>query len=345
MTGNFEPVQDIDWKPFIKRSAKLWDIDPLSVQLVRDVMNRVYKGSDRNKKQLIIRFVSSERRSIEDLDEEMLWLEFLNQKASCFCRPVRSLANKLVEEVSFGGKTMHISCFHKQVMAQEIQSNACEWNASLFNKVGQLTGRLHHLTCIYERQHQTQRHSCLQETIFKENYKKYLAKDDENAIEPIELLLKKLSLLPTSNGYGLVHGDIKQDNYFIDEHNQLFLYDFDQSCLAWRIYDLVVSLYFNYAYPLCKIVASNDEKAKDYLSALLDGYALEHPVDKNQLSLIPDLLKLRECLIYLLLKKLRAKPDIINSPMLSQQLIPAMQTMKHRIIHDIPMFEIDFTGL
>jgi Ser/Thr protein kinase RdoA (MazF antagonist) len=332
------------WQPLLNNIAQLWDIQPNSIQLIRDVMNRVYRGITKQGLPIIIRLVQEERRSLADIQEEIALLMYLREYSNEYCRLYPNQFGQLVATFTQQEITYHVSCFYQQEGNGEIANDSALWDQLLFIDIGRLIGRLHRLTADFELKHSIKRHHYSQEEAFND-LRHYTTGVPDKVISAIEQLLAKIGVQATNTGYGLVHGDIKQDNFFYTSQNNLFLYDFDHCCQCWKIYDLVVPLYFNYSYPLCRISTATDNSALHFLRALVEGYQKEHHLDRWQLALIPDLLALREALLYLIVKKIEHKIDVANNKSMKQEFNAAYQIMEDRLINQIPHFEFDFTKI
>lgn len=332
------------WQPLLNDIAQLWDIQPNSIQLIRDVMNRVYRGITKHGLAVIIRLVQEQRRSLLDIQEEIALLMYLQEYSNEYCRLYPNKFGQLVATVIHQESTYHVSCFYQQEGNTEVAHDSPAWGQALFIEVGRLMGRLHRLTANFEQKHSSNRHHYYQEETFKD-LRHYTTDVPDKVILAIEQLLAKIRLHTTDTAYGLVHGDIKQDNFFYTSQHNLFLYDFDHCCQCWKIYDLVVPLYFNYSYPLCRINTATDNSALHFLGTLVEGYQKEHDLDLRQLALIPDLLALREALLYLIVKKIEHKLDVTNNKSMRQEFNSAYQIMEDRLSNQIPHFEFDFTKI
>ena len=335
---------DYSWQLVLNPIAKHWNLKLESMQLIRDVMNRVYRGQSSTGEKIIVRLVDNERRAIDDINQEIQWINYLNTRGREYCKLYPSPSGDFVKTCEHHDASYHVSCFYEQEGAGEILPNTTLWNNSLFTDLGAAIGKLHRLTTEYEQQQVITRHHCYQEEVFK-SLSDFSSKVPEKVLLAIETLLNKIRSYPTNTSYGLVHGDIKQDNYFYTNKQQLFLYDFDQSCQSWKIYDLVVSLYFNFSYPLCKIPTATEHDAVYYIQMLIEGYNKEYSFAKQQLKLIPDLLALREALLYLVVKKIEGKLDITNNKTMAHSFSRAYQVMEQRLTQQIPHFDFDFTRL
>jgi len=94
-----------------------------------------------------------------------------------------------------------------------------------------------------------------------------------------------------------VHRDVHSGN-FLFEDGRVEIIDFDLGCYGWRLMDFSVLLFNHYYYPSLTVPDSTPKLAGHVLATLLCGYREEYVMDDEQLTMIGDLMKLREILIY-----------------------------------------------
>jgi amicoumacin kinase len=315
--------------------CKLWDINSDSIELIRDVMNPVYSGRTKKGQAVIIRLVESARRDVSVVQAEIDWLDYLYGFDLSICELIASQEGLMLHTLCVGNKECHVSCFKKQEGSGEIMTDSAQWNKALFQKVGAFTGKLHRITAGFTPTPNVRRHSFFQEEVFLSEEDLNLPNDPrvtDAIVNNLNALKAKVCDMPLQ----LIHGDIKQDNFFYKPDGQLFFYDFDQSCYCWNVYDLVVSLYFNYSYPLCLIPGSGQKDAQYYAQHWLDGYSREYNMPDAQIALIPELCTLRESLIYLIVKKIEPKLDLKNNKSMSAGFDKAYKVIENRLKNNEP---------
>lgn len=103
--------------------------------------------------------------------------------------------------------------------------------------IGELVGRLHLIMKDYSG-NLTMREKpfFIDRYINKIKAKKYPEKETEKYIELGERLWKSVKDLP----YGYCHGDLHRGNLLITPENKIYILDFDTSCYAPRMFDIMV---------------------------------------------------------------------------------------------------------
>ncbi|MFC4323288.1 phosphotransferase [Litchfieldia salsa] len=102
----------------------------------------------------------------------------------------------------------------------------------------------------------------------------------------VELLNTLEGLDRNRESYGMIHFDYNDGNYSIDfDTGQITVYDFDNSCFGWYMYDLADL----WTHGVCWIAAEPDaDKRKkfmdDYFKTVLEGYRSETTIDCTMLD-------------------------------------------------------------
>ena len=115
--------------------------------------------------------------------------------------------------------------------------------------------------------------------------------------EAREVLHRRLSALPlTPDRFGLIHADLHLNNVLADG-DRLVVIDFDDAGFGWYPYELAVALQ-----------ASLDEPwYGEAERALLDGYRSTHPLNDDEVALLPTFLTIRSLM---LVSWLDARPEL-----------------------------------
>jgi Ser/Thr protein kinase RdoA (MazF antagonist) len=97
---------------------------------------------------------------------------------------------------------------------------------------------------------------------------------------------------PESNGNcGLVHGDLCAANFVVDG-DPVTMFDFDDSCYHWFIYDLV-----------CAVAPATFRPAEErhpLRDAIVEGYVKAHPLPKGWEALFGRFLRMRGLYLFIL---------------------------------------------
>lgn len=333
------------WQPFLKEVVLVWNLVPESISFIHDLDSRVYFAKSFSDEHLIIRITPVTRRSEEELCAELDWLSFLSQQgARVFPKIVATNTQVPFLKMQHDGNEYWVCCFVRFAHRPPINNCSAIWNADLFTQVGEMTGYLHKLTSGYS--HKAKHHHYDEDFDLGDltSHEEYV---DQTVLSAVNSLLTKLKKYPRQQGYGLLHGDIKQDNYFLSATDKtLFLVGFDDNCQCWLVYDFVVSLYHNYVNPLTKITKYSNDDVIAHMRALLYGYEKHLRFERMLLFLVPDLLALCEAKQYLKLKRLEKQGVVFAKSDRQREIFAkACKQMEQQIIKAMPHFGIDFTKI
>ncbi|MCA1318578.1 phosphotransferase [Bacillus tianshenii] len=276
----------------------------------------------------IMRVSEADRRTKEQIEDEVNWLHFLKDNDIQVATPIKNVHQTYVE----GSQKSFVTAFQKAIGKEVDVYNKSIWNETLFEKWGRLIGKLHRLSsekpfALANRPEWTNDHSDLL----------WLGKglESKEMRDVYKGLLDKLRGFEKKNTtFGLIHNDLHQGNFFYDGET-IVLFDFDDCAYHWYAYDIAVSFYHAYWQG-----TSADPDAKnfgvDFMKAFMDGYKKEQTIDKDILLQIPIFLKIRELFLYVLfmkkwdLNKLEGWQDF------------TIQNLRESILKEKPHSDIDF---
>ncbi|MDB5083185.1 MAG: putative phosphotransferase enzyme family, partial [Bacilli bacterium] len=114
-------------------------------------------------------------------------------------------------------------------------------------------------------------------------------------ISCIENLIGRLKLLPKDkDSYGLVHSDLHQKNFFV-QNGSITAFDFDDAGYHFFISDISIILYSAICYP-AKKSDDQSEFAKLFFHHFMEGYHSENRLDSFWYDTIPDFIRMRHAL-------------------------------------------------
>lgn len=327
----------------LEEVAPDWDIDPASVRLVRDGMNHVFEATSSGTP-VIVRVTDDAHRCRDLVLGELQWTVFLEGRGCRVTHALPSLRGSYVESRRAGGRLYHVACFRKEQGQVVRPGDPAWWNEDLFRAWGRAIGRLHRESAAFRFQPPGRRQHWYEEP-------ELAGLDSPDPCFPADVVaamrshLERLRALPQGEACGLVHNDVKDDNFFVVGPGELLLFDFDESCLCWLLNDLVVPLYFYYAYPLCQLPGAGPAEAGRFLAGLLEGYRQEHPLTREQLERTQDLLKLREILIYVIIRPhLDYWQRSAGARSLTHSFPETVALMEERMRRGAPVIELDFSS-
>lgn len=278
----------------------------------------------------IFRFIHSVHRSYSDVLAEMEFIDYLKENDASVPIVYHSKNNKIVEKVNC--KDNHyfsITCYSK---AEGDFVKKEDMSSELFYTLGKDIGRLHQLTKKY--QPINKRIEWYEEDYISDCIP-YLTEEDELVLMKSYEVFGKIKALPKNeNNYGLIHTDLHFHNMFYKEGKFTF-FDFDDCSYKYFISDIAIVLYYYFVFN--DRTSDRIEKTKEILVPFMKGYQTENKLDYNEFLLLNDFLKLRETILYLVVKADSYKED--NNP----QTHHFLSYLKKNIEDDITFYDnLDF---
>ncbi|WP_249716305.1 phosphotransferase enzyme family protein [Paenibacillus sp. J31TS4] len=249
------------------------------------------EGEDAN----ILRISFLPDRSREDFLGELEFVRYLSEHGGSVSDVVSSLEGNLLEEIARNNHTFFI-CLFKKAKGKLLVENHYRYREGVpiteyFYNCGKVLGKLHQLSKEYTPVHR--RYSF---------FDKYNAESIDTLIpNSLSLLKEKLvELLRTLEGldrdresFGMIHFDYNDGNYSIDfDTGQITVYDFDNSCFGWYMYDLADLWTHGVGWIQFEPDASKRKKfMDDYFETVLEGYRSETRIEQSMLDKLPFFIK------------------------------------------------------
>jgi amicoumacin kinase len=286
----------------------------------------------------ILRIGHSRRRSPEQIHAEVDWINYLaagmgpaNGIPAAPARAIQSQNGQLVEAIPDGqGEYFLATAF---VRAQGQTPRGAMLTPPFFENYGRMLGRIHSLSRRYQpadpawvRPHWNDPGNLV--------VAEYLPPGNEGVIERFQHVMDHLTRLPrTVDSYGMIHQDAHAGNLFADADNNLTLFDFDDCCFGYYIYDIAMVIFY-----AAQGRPDPEGFTREFLPPFLHGYRRECPLDPSWLAEIPPFLKLREIDLYALIHR---SLDVNNLP--DSWTSNYMNGRKARIEAAQPFIDLDFT--
>jgi Ser/Thr protein kinase RdoA (MazF antagonist) len=281
----------------------------------------------------ILRIGHSLRRTPALIQAEVDWINYLAEGGAGVAKAWLSVDGNLVEAVDDGqGGQFLVTAFAK---ALGKHPGRAEWTPAFFETYGQLIGRMHALSRRYTPPHP----DCLRPRWNDEvnmEVETYLPQGDEHIAEQFRALMAYLEALPIDpEGYGMIHQDAHGGNLFVNEAGQITLFDFDDCCYSFYIYDLAMVVFY-------AITNRSDMPAatREFMSPFLHGYYRENRLDPAWLREIPHFLKLREIDLYAIIHR-----SMGPGPYEDDWVRRYMDGRRARLQAGLPFVEFDFQSL
>jgi len=285
----------------------------------------------KGEKAYILRLSHSLRYSLEMIEGEIDWVNFLADHQVPAARGIPSERGRLAEKIEAEDGYFITSAFEK---APGRPPRREDWQTGLLSDVGRLIGKMHALAKDYEPSDPRMRRP---EWDFEmdEFAQRYLPAGEEQVIERWDALLAKIRQLPKDReSYGLIHQDVHGGNFFVQD-GKITLFDFGDCQYAWFAYDLAMALF----YVLPHHCDSEEQRrfAREALETLAAGYRRDNAISAQWLEAIPLFLKLREIDLYIAIHR---SMDLNN---LDPWCATFMRGRKEKIEQNIPFVDILFS--
>lgn len=319
----------------INEALRRYRIDKNRLKFINDFENYIYEY-EKDNNHYILRFTHSSHRTENLVNGELDWIYYLNKNGANVCNPVFSNNNKLVERIDAKNSYFLVTVFEKAPGGHVNRNDESVWNNSLFEKWGQTVGKMHALTKNYKPTNESyKRFELLQDDLY-ENGGRYIKFYGEDFVQKHKNLMDWYRSLPIdTDSYGLIHTDVHQGNFFVNNAD-ITVFDFDDCAYSLFANDIAIVLFY-VTWRMPEGI-SRGEFAKNFFKHFLKGYILENSIDSSWLKAISNFLKIREIVVFAVLNK---KWDLEN---LSEGQKSLVDDMKYKIQNDIPYLDIDFTN-
>lgn len=230
-------------------------------------------------------------RKREDYIAELEYVRYLFEHGASVSNVVSSKKGHLLEEITYNEHTFFI-CMFVKAKGKLLVENHYQYREGVpiseyYYNSGKVLGRMHQLSKGYTPVHR--RHHLI------DNYSgEYI---DNLVPESFPLLKEKMvELLNTLQGldtnqetFGMIHFDYNDGNYSIDfDTGQITVYDFDNSCFGWYMYDLADL--WTHGVGWIQFEPDADKRKQfmdDYFQTALAGYTSETKIEDSMLEKLP----------------------------------------------------------
>ncbi|MHA2363247.1 MAG: phosphotransferase enzyme family protein [Candidatus Hodarchaeales archaeon] len=259
--------------------------------------NLVYSYSYDNK-EFILRIkkdVNLNRKSIEQIEAEVNWINYLDKNNIPVSAPQLSKNGKYIEQVDLNNTTFFVVSFQKAPGTYINYRDPEEWNEGLWERIGEIVGKMHNLSTKYQPEGNYKRIE-FEEDEFLKMEKILNAEKDKIIIDKYKKILAKiLPLSKSQDAYGLVHGDLNWGNYFIHKKKEITIFDFDSCCYNWFIYDIAIAIYTFIWDDSREVAISWFEKIIPFF---WKGYTKYYSLDEKWIKMMSEFLYLHDFFLY-----------------------------------------------
>lgn len=276
-----------------------WGGERSDLTFVRDFANAVYRY-ERDGAAAILRFTHSSHRTAPLIQAELDWIRFLNAGGVPAVLPIATRDEQWLVEIPVAEGSL-IAVLWQFALGGPPQPE--DFTPDLYRKMGQLIGQMHRLSVDYVVPDAAAKRFEWFEEDAPERVLAGLGSEDEVIRERLEQCWAEMRKWERGRElYHLVHCDVHAGNLFLD-NGQIHLFDFDDCCYHWRIYDIANALY----YALWRIpraqTAQRTAFAAEFMSHFRAGYQQEVAVQAGEWQHLPFFLEYRDLLVYAYIRK------------------------------------------
>lgn len=274
--------------------SKLYELEGYEIRLIKTHdggRNVVYNCEKEGGGEKIIRISFLNDRNREDFLGEVEYIKYLFEQGGSVSNVVSSRKGNLMEEITHNNHTFFV-CLFEKARGKKLVENNYRYREGVpiteyYYNCGKVLGKLHQLSKGYNPVHR--RYSFFDK--YNGEYIDKLIPDSLSLLkEKLLELLKTLEELDRScESFGMIHFDFNDGNYSIDfDTGQITVYDFDNSCFGWYMYDLADL--WTHGVGWIRFEPNADKRKKfmdDYFETVLEGYRSETNIENSMLDKLP----------------------------------------------------------
>ena len=257
--------------------------------------NLVYQY-ERNDQPRILRISYRPDRTVERVQAELHFINYLAEGGVRVSVPVRSENGNLLETIPAAGISFLAVSFVKG-RGMRMPDNGYRYREGVsmdeyFQNWGQVLGQMHRLAKTYQPLSSTIRRP---EWHAWEYYQGFPYGERLPIIQQkYDRLIAELHALPKDvDSYGLIHNDFNDGNFTVDYDNgNITVFDFDDCCYFWFVYDIACAWEGGIGWAMSRPLAERKAFMDRYMEQLMAGYTRENTLSSEWLERLPLFLRL-----------------------------------------------------
>ncbi|WP_158289685.1 phosphotransferase enzyme family protein [Paenibacillus flagellatus] len=289
---------------FLTEAGKRYGVAPERFRHVGGFENLIY-GFERDGREYILRVTHESHRSAGEVASELHWMRHLAEHDVRVARPVEAADGLLPGDVRTEAGTFLLSAFER-APGGHVDARRPEWGPRLFERWGELTGRMHRLAAGYEPPPGLSRRRGGEAEIGEaadfaaEALEAALGDgaDQADAATLEELAhafgraVEEAERLPRSaDGFGMCHRDLHHGNFFVDGEGGMTAFDFDDCGYDFFIQDVAMPVYYGAVFGVWEKPEFDPRaasaSAERILDSFLQGYGRERTIGADWLRRLP----------------------------------------------------------
>ncbi|WP_082651285.1 phosphotransferase enzyme family protein [Paenibacillus etheri] len=253
--------------------------------------NVVYTCEKEGANAKILRIAFLPDRSREDFLGEVEYIRYLFEHGGTVADVVSSKKGNLLEEITHNNRTFFV-CLFEKAKGKMLVENHYRYRdgapiTEYYYNCGKVLGKLHQISKGYTPTHR--RYSFFDK--FNAEYIDKLIPDSLSLTKEkmVQILNTLKGLDMNQETFGMIHFDYNDGNYSIDFNTgQITVYDFDNSCFGWYMYDLASLWTHGVGWTQSEPDAGKRRKfMDDYFETVLAGYRFETKLEDSMLDRLP----------------------------------------------------------
>jgi len=221
-------------------AIELWRGSPGSLQQIGDFASDVYSFLESGRKRYL-RLTSSRDRTKAQIEAELDFIAYLHQGGVNVVLPISSTAGRLIEEIPVTSSSL-FACVFNEAQGERFRYDSTRHNRDHFRLRGRVLGRIHALSKAYVPFGSFRRFAWDEDNLLLQA-DEFLPKSETIVWREYHATKERLrDYQKSSQTFGLIHGDFGDTNYR-HHHGRFNVFDFDDCCYHWFVYDLAITVY------------------------------------------------------------------------------------------------------
>jgi Ser/Thr protein kinase RdoA (MazF antagonist) len=239
-------------------------------------------------KKMVARISSQNSKARNDLETELDLLMALDKAGVQVAKPITLMGHDRIIALEADNNAYWLTFFQHTAGRPVDVSNVNEWNNVFFHEWGKQIAAMHNVNT-----------GELDRPVYLDSVEKNTRPMNDWLKRRHEHLLSQMvNWKRRTETFGLIHNDLHQGNFHLNE-NGLIFFDFDDCAYHFYAHDLAVSIY----HALWTGTAFHPESKSfpvDFLSSLLTGYATSRRLTSEMYDQLLICLQMREVYLYAL---------------------------------------------
>jgi Ser/Thr protein kinase RdoA (MazF antagonist) len=252
----------------------------------------------------ILKLIPMATKDKKQLHFEFEWVSYLRANGIPIPKPILSSRGQMVETIIRLPVPCCVFSFEK-ANGQKVNPSGMEWSPRLFRRWGKVMGKMHFLSKHFADRAST---PFFEEWNEGEIFHRDLSFVEGRIVDRFILFLQKISTFPKSpDTYGLIHNNLHQQNFLVDPTGNMILYDFSKVKYHFYTYDIAIALF----HAMQTVPEPEQAQFKEwFLPPFMEGYLLEHKLDKSWREQVEFFLEYRQIFYYLYLMSYYSRDQI-----------------------------------